>query len=377
MRLVADENLPWVEEFFKDSAQITRLPGAAISREQLQQADALLVRSVTQVTPELLAGTPVRFVGTATIGTDHVDVAGLEAAGIHFASAPGCNASAVVDYVITNLLWWSEAQGLSLQELTVGIVGVGQVGGRLAERLKAWGCSVLCNDPPRQAKGDPGLVGLSELLQRADLVSLHTPLTWEGPFPTRHLIDEQELALFKGRLLINAGRGAVINPQALSLALQKDSSLQVILDVFADEPNLDPELLQHLTLATPHIAGYSLEGKSRGTEAIYQAWCNFWGLEVRVHLDSLLPAPAAARLQLNPGWSAEEAARRAALLVYDPREDAARLKRALEQLAPAEAYQQLRKNYPVRRELASLKVQVATARQAEALAALGFDVITP
>ncbi|WP_114416213.1 4-phosphoerythronate dehydrogenase [Marinospirillum perlucidum] len=375
MQLVLDENLPFTEEFFADQAELIRLPGSAITPEQLQSADGLLVRSVTRVDAELLAATPVRFVGTATIGVDHIDQASLQQAGIEFASAPGCNADSVVDYVLSSLLWLAQEEGFALADLTLGIVGVGQVGGRLAKRLQAYGCRLLLNDPPREEQGDQGFLPLEQVLEQADLVCLHLPLTRRGPFATQKLLGEKELRLLQGKRLLNAGRGDVIDQTSLKKLLAEGLQLTLLLDVFAGEPELDRALLGWCHQATPHIAGYSLEGKSRGTQAVYQAWCRHLGLQPEKNLDHFLPPPPVSELQLNPGWSAEEACRRAALLVYDPRADAARLRLALQDLAPAEAYQQLRKNYPLRREFSSLKIRGATPEQARALQALGFNLI--
>ncbi|SFB79158.1 erythronate-4-phosphate dehydrogenase [Marinospirillum celere] len=374
MRLLVDENLPFVEEFFADTAEVIRLPGQSITPASLQGVDGLLVRSVTRVDQQLLAGTSVAFVGTATIGTDHVDRDWLQKAGIAFASAPGCNADSVVDYVLSNLLWLAQEKGFCLQKQVIGIVGVGNVGGRLSERLQAYGCRLLLNDPPREAAGEPGFLPLENLLDRADILCLHTPLIREGPFPTEGLINAATLRRLQGRVLLNAGRGAVIDPKGLQQVINEGQAPRLLLDVFAGEPELDPVLIPQLELATPHIAGYSLEGKSRGTQAIYQAWCQYLGRKAAKHLDTFLPPPPVDCLQLNAGWSAEEACRRAALLVYDPREDAARLLRALNQLPPKQAYQQLRKNYPQRREFSSLRVVPGTLEQAQALKALGFTL---
>lgn len=374
MRLLVDENLPLVDEFFAPHAELIRRPGSAITADQLKGIDALLVRSVTPVNAALLAGSQVSFVGTATIGTDHIDQPWLQQEGIQFANAPGCNAESVVDYVISSLLWLALEEGFHLKDQVIGIVGVGQVGGRLAQRLQNFGCQLLLNDPPRAAAGESGFVPLQDLLAQADILCLHTPLTREGPYPTEGLLGVDALRQLQGRVLLNAGRGAVIDPLALKQLLKEGCAPLLLLDVFAGEPELDPELLAQVRQATPHIAGYSLEGKSRGTQAIYQAWCQHQGQAPQQQLAGLLPPPPVRELQLNPGMSVEEACRRAALLVYNPREDAARLERALKQMPPAQAYQQLRKLYPVRREFSSLQVKAATPEQASALAALGFAV---
>lgn len=375
MRLIVDENLPFTQEFFGSSAEVVQLASNAITAADVKTADGLLVRSVTQVNQQLLEGSQVKFVGTATIGVDHVDQAWLQTAGIHFASAPGCNANSVVDYVLASLLWLAAEQGFSLQAKRLALVGVGQVGSRLATRLQDYGCEVLLNDPPRAAKGEVGFLGLAEVLQTADIVCLHTPLTRTGHFPSWHLIGTKELALLEGKVLLNASRGSVVDQHALKQQINNQTAPLLLLDVFEGEPALDSELINHCLLATPHIAGYSLEGKSRGTEMLYQAWCQYLNKEPSVKLEALLPSVPVALLELDAACGVEEACRRAAHLCYQPLTDHWRLLQALKgSKATTAVYQQLRKNYPIRREFSSLKVKASTQKQASALKALGFSV---
>lgn len=376
MRLIVDENLPFTEAFFGKTAELIYLPGSAIKPADVKDADGLLVRSVTQVNQQLLQGSKVKFVGTATIGVDHIDEAWLNTAGISFASAPGCNATSVIDYVLASLLWLASEQGFNLKDQTIAIVGVGQVGGRLATRLTNYGCKVLLNDPPRAARGEEGFLSLTQVLTKADIVCFHTPLTRKGEFPSWHLIGVDELALLEGKYLLNAGRGGVIDQQALKNQIKKKTAPSLLLDVFEGEPSLDYELIKHCLLATPHIAGYSLEGKSRGTEMLYQAWCQHLGKEPSVKLEALLPKVPLARLELDASCGVEEACRRAAHLCYHPLADSWRLLQALKTTSATEkVYQALRKNYPIRREFSSLKVKAATKEQASALKALGFSLV--
>ena len=376
MRLIVDENLPFTEAFFGKTAELIYLPGSAIKPADVKDADGLLVRSVTQVNQQLLQGSKVKFVGTATIGVDHIDEAWLNTAGISFASAPGCNATSVVDYVLASLLWLASEQGFNLKDQTIAIVGVGQVGGRLATRLTNYGCKVLLNDPPRAARGEEGFLSLTQVLTKADIVCFHTPLTRKGEFPSWHLIGVDELALLEGKYLLNAGRGGVIDQQALKNQIKKKTAPLLLLDVFEGEPSLDYELIKHCLLATPHIAGYSLEGKSRGTEMLYQAWCQHLGKEPSVKLEAFLPKVPLARLELDASCGVEEACRRAAHLCYHPLADSWRLLQALKTTSATEkVYQALRKNYPIRREFSSLKVKAATEEQASALKALGFSLV--
>lgn len=303
MRILADENIPVVDAFFADQGSIRRLPGRAIDRASLAEVDVLLVRSVTEVNRAALADSPVRFVGTCTIGTDHLDLDYFAEAGIAWSSAPGCNARGVVDYVLGCLLAMAEVRGADLAERTYGVVGAGQVGGRLVEVLRGLGWKVLVCDPPRQAREPDGeFVSLERLLAEADVISLHTPLNRDGEYPTRHLLDETRLAALRpGTWLVNASRGAVVDNQALRRLLEGGADLEVALDVWEGEPQADPELAARCLIATPHIAGYSLEGKLRGTAQIYQAYCAWRGIAERVSLQDVLPETWLAGLQLNPG----------------------------------------------------------------------------
>ena len=266
MRIVADENMPLVEAFFGHLGEVVRLPGRELNRSQLANTDILLVRSVTQVDAELLSGTPVQFVGSATIGTDHIDQTFLNQQGVCFSSAPGCNAESVVDYVLSALVNLARLEDVDLWSRKVGIVGVGNVGGRLQKRLTQLGIDCLLCDPPRaEREGQAGFVALDELIEGCDTLCLHTPLTERGPHPTKHLLDEARLErLAAGGWLLNAGRGPVIDNQALLNSLNQRADLQVVLDVWEPEPEINRELARRVRYGTAHIAGYSLEGKSRG-----------------------------------------------------------------------------------------------------------------
>ncbi|KXS48672.1 MAG: erythronate-4-phosphate dehydrogenase, partial [Marinobacter sp. T13-3] len=313
MLIVADENIPLLESFFTDIGEIRRVAGRHMTADDVRDADVLLVRSVTPVGPELLEGSRVRFVGTATIGTDHVDVDWLKEQGIGFSAAPGCNANSVVEYVLSVLSLHAERCGLADgNELSVGIVGVGNVGGCLARRLQRLGFKVLLCDPPRaEAEGaeGPEFASLEEVL-KCDVISLHTPLTREGSHPTYHMLDESRLSqLISNQLLINSGRGEVIDNQALKARLTQDNAPSVALDVWENEPGIDPELVDAVWLATPHIAGYSLEGKVRGTEMIYQALSHYLGLPVRKKAGQYLPEPPLSKLTFTATADEQKALR--------------------------------------------------------------------
>ena len=291
MRILADENIPLVDAFFAEHGDIRRMPGRSINRAVLEQAEVLLVRSVTRVDRELLEGSAVRFVGTCTIGTDHLDIDYFDEVGIDWASAPGCNARGVVDYVLGSLLALAEGEGVALHDRRYGVIGAGEVGGRLVEVLRSLGWDVRVCDPPRQAREVGEFVGLDEILEECDVISLHTPLTLEGEHSTFHLLDGARLAQLRpGAWLINAARGAVVDNAALREQLARRPDIQAVLDVWEGEPQVDVELAELCWIATPHIAGYSLDGKLRGTAQIYQALCASKGIEPKVDLAELLPA---------------------------------------------------------------------------------------
>ena len=361
MLIVADENIPLLEEFFADFGEIRRFPGRQISRADVLDADILLVRSVTKVDRDLLEGSAVRFVGTCTIGTDHLALEYFQRAGIQWSSAPGCNARGVVDYVLGSLLTLAEIEGADLTQRTYGVVGVGEVGGRLVQVLRSLGFNVLLCDPPRQADEGGDYVSLEQIIEQCDVISLHTPLDKTGSDPTWHLLDRQRLNQLKpGTWLINASRGAVVDNAALREVLTRREDLQAVLDVWEGEPQVDVELADLCVLATPHIAGYSLDGKQRGTAQIYQALCDYLGHLPQVKLADLLPAPWLAKVELSadsdPAWAMAMLCRG----VYDPRRDDADFRRSLTGSVEEQklAFDGLRKNYPIRREIEGLAVHV-------------------
>lgn len=360
MHIVADENIPLLEACFARFGSISRHPGRTIDRAALGDAEVLLVRSVTQVDRALLEGSRVRFVGTCTIGTDHMDLAYLKQAGIAWASAPGCNARGVVDYVLGSLLVLAEDEGLDLATRTYGIVGAGEVGGRLAAILCGLGWTVKVCDPPRQAAEGGDFVTLDEILASCDVISLHTPLTREGPWPTWHLLAAEQLAQLRlGSWLINASRGAVVDNPALCAALASRSDLRAVLDVWEGEPLADPHLVARCRLATPHIAGYSLDGKLRGTLQILQAYCAVLG-EPAPTLPAL-PSPWLSELSLSHNADPTWALRTLCHAVYDPRRDDADFRRSLvgDDGQRRAAFDQLRKQYPMRRETDGLTVTLS------------------
>ncbi len=374
MKLVADENIPLCEAFFGDFGDIVRLPGRQMTAAHLADADALLVRSVTRVNAGLLENTPVRFVGTCTIGTDHLDTAWLESAGITWANAPGCNANSVVEYVYAAL----SALDINWRERRFGIIGCGNVGGLLHRRLRAQGVDCRCYDPFLSPADNPDLAPLEEVLA-ADVVCLHTPLTTDGPHPTHHLLDAAHLRLLRpGAVLLNAGRGEVIDNAALLARLREGVDLTAVLDVWEPEPEISLALLDRVALGTPHIAGYSLDGKLKGTAMIYQALCRHLGVTPGLELAQVAPAVDDPLRRLGgERWSDLG---KLIASVYDIRADDRRLRALAAAVRRGEAdfaqgFDKLRKDYPVRREFHNYTV--ASVRQGPSsrwLNALNFNI---
>lgn len=361
MLIVADENIPLLDAFFAGFGEIRRLPGRAIDAQAVRDADVLLVRSVTRVDRALLDGSSVRFVGTCTIGTDHLDLDYFEQNAIAWSSAPGCNARGVVDYVLGSLLTLAEIEGVELSSRTYGVVGAGEVGGRLVEVLRGLGWKVLVCDPPRQAVEGGDFVSLEQVLKECDAISLHTPLSKTGDLATWHLFDHERLnRLRPGAWLINASRGAVVDNNALREVLLEREDLQAVLDVWEGEPQVDIALAELCVLATPHIAGYSLDGKQRGTAQIYAAYCAVRGEEPKVALADLLPEPWLAEVTLNAATDPDWALAMLCRGVYDPRRDDADFRRSLVVSGEEQrlAFDVLRKQYPARREIDGLHVRI-------------------
>ena len=380
LKIVADENIPLVRECFAGLGDVVTLPGRSLTADDLAGADVLVARSVTKVNKELIQNSSLKFVGTCTAGCDHIDLPALKAQGIGFSNAPGCNARSVVEYVLCALDILAERDGYCITGRTVGIVGKGQVGGRLYRALQALGVRVMANDPLLEPEAGVELVELDELLERCDVIALHTPLTTSGDYPTYHLFGEQQLLAMKhGTVLINAGRGAVVDNRALLNVLKARDDLSVVLDVWEHEPEVDPELLELVDIGTPHIAGYSLDAKVTGTVMVYQALCHFLGLPVRTSQQDLTPLPPLMKLDFTGTVDADQAASVAMRATYDIRRDDALMRRLLKMEPEARklAFDFMRKNYSERREFSTLKIDASRSSQEvqQRMQALGFHLL--
>jgi len=360
MKIVADANIPFVKECFSSIGEVTVVGGREITPWIVADADILLVRSITPVGVDLLAGSKIRFVGTATIGFDHIDIDFLARNNIGFASAPGSNANSAAEYVIAGLLEIGQRYALDLEGRSIGVIGVGNVGGRVAKKCAAMGMDVYLNDPPlKRQTGDKKYLPLERLFD-CDFITLHTPLTFDGPDKTYHLADEKFFKSLKERcVFVNASRGGVVDSGALKSAIRSGRLQAVVLDVWENEPDIDIELLKMVDIGTPHIAGYSLDGKIAGMIMIYKAACEYFDAEPQFDIEDFLPEPSVPELKVNPNITNEQDALLSAVQkIYRIDKDDARLRRILDK--PAENrgrhFDNLRKNYPVRREFQNTSV---------------------
>ncbi len=350
LRLIVDENIAFADKAFGQFGKVHLMPGREITNSSLKNTDVLIVRSITNVDEELLKNTPIKFVGTATIGTDHIDLDYLKNKNIFFADAKGCNAYSVAEYVLASLLNLSVRFEFSLEDKSIGIVGVGNVGSKVAVFAEALGMRVLLNDPPLKRKDDKRkFVELDEIF-KCDIVTLHTPLNLNGIDNTFHLFSSKNLSRLKDEaVLINTSRGAVINNLDLLTAIEK-KKLKVVLDVWENEPDINIELVKNVLIATPHIAGYSYEGKVNGTKIIYASLCEYLGEDKAFRFD--LPIPQESTLLYDNSNQLETGLNDLISNVYSIRNDDNRMRkiRAMEKDNRIKYFDLQRKNYPVRRE---------------------------
>jgi len=375
VKIVADENITALDEVFGSFGEIVKLPGREIGPDHVKDADALLVRSVTQVNRALIENSVVKFVGSCTIGTDHLDMTSLESMGVQWGYAPGCNANAVVDYVLACLVVLGE---FDLEELaskqvkqTVGIVGCGNVGKRLYERLNRIGFDVLCCDPfVESAESFNTDCSLEKLLAESDIISLHVPLSKEGQYSSHYLLNSSNLSLLKQKaILINSSRGAVINNNDLLQFLAARSDVKVALDVWEGEPDINQELLDQVKIASPHIAGYSYLGKINGTLQVAKQFFQAFAVESE-NIESILLNDFQTD-SVNLDFMNFQNLQSLVMAAYDPRDDDKALRAAVNE------FDSLRKNYAVRTEFSQIKVSNVSAMPLERkklLAGMGFDL---
>lgn len=381
MKIVADANIPFINEAFSSLGTVKTVNGREISPHTVHDADILLIRSVTTVDETLLKNSPVKFIGTATIGTDHVDLDYLESRRIGFASAPGSNAISAAEYVVSSLLALAENRKFHLSEKTVGIVGCGNVGSNVLNRLQALGMQCSVYDPPRARQfNDREYVSWQDVIQ-ADIVTAHVPLTFTGDCPTYQMFDQSFFQQLKSdAIFVNTARGKAVDESALMSVLKEREDLCLVLDVWQTEPNINIELLNRTSIATSHIAGYSLDGKVRGTQMIYAAACKFFDSQPSWSIPVLPFANAYTAMQFNDDQTDDDVIRQSVFNAYDVWQDDARL-RSITEVDPhrrGEYFDGLRKNYPIRREFCNFEVVISQARTQLLgfLTGLGFHVET-
>ncbi|MBI2437798.1 MAG: 4-phosphoerythronate dehydrogenase [Lentisphaerae bacterium] len=394
MKIICATNIPYALEAFGPQGDLLILPPKEITAARVRDTELLIIRSTLRVDRELLSGSRVRFVGTTTIGTDHLDLPYLERSGINWCAAPGSNANSVAEYVAVALLCLAQRHGFTLSGKTLGIVGVGNVGSKVLQKAQALGLRVLQNDPPRQAltglpgrawaggqaaEKNPVFLPLAQVLAEADILSLHVPLTRTGSYPTWHLAEERFFERLKpGAIFLNTARGAVMDSDAFLACRAAGKVAYAIIDTWEGEPEFRTDVLAKADIATPHIAGHSFEGKVMGTVMVYQAACRFLGVEPTWTPEGALPPPIVPeiRVDLPAGQSEEAVLWQIVRQVYDIEADDRRLRAVAGADAPTRSepdaktrgkpdaktrgrhFEQLRRNYPIRREFRFTRVML-------------------
>lgn len=373
MKVVCDSAIPFLKGALEPYCQVVYVHGSEICREMVMDADALVIRTRTRCNATLLEGTKVRFIATATIGYDHIDTQWCESHGIRWTNAPGCNSWSVQQYIGSLLVTMSRTLGFSFRERTLGIVGAGNVGSKVARLAALLGFRVLLCDPPRaRREGSGQFVSLDEIISRSDIITLHVPLIRDGEDATFHLFDDSRLAsMNRNQILINSSRGEVVDGAALKNALAQKKILAASLDVWENEPQIDTQLLSLLFTGTPHIAGYSVDGKATGTTMSVQALGKFFDLPCRDWEVTEVPQsvqPSEFSIDTT-GKTPQEVLADAILHTYDIRTDDAALR------ANTASFEKQRSNYPVRREFPAFCVRTLnddTGRSTVFLREAGF-----
>jgi len=374
IRIVADDRIPFLRGALEEAASMSYLPGSEIRQPDLKDAECLITRTRTRCDRALLEHTGIRMIASATIGFDHIDTEYCRKEGIRWTSAPGCNASSVQQYMVSVLLHLALRMGFDLGDRTLGVVGVGHVGSLVAGAAESMGMNVLLNDPPRQrAEGGALFTGLDRLLEEADIITLHVPLNRGGRDNTAGMADRRFMErVRKGTILINTSRGEVVDESSLLEGIRKGWLAGAVLDVFAGEPAINRDLLDVITLGTPHIAGYSLDGKAGGTTMAVRAVSRFFQLGLDRWSPPHIPPPDSSGIRADASgkdigtllWEVYSQ-------TYDVTGDDRRLRE------DPGAFEMLRGTYPPRREPPAwtLRLRGGTSGSVRMFRDLGFNVI--
>ena len=373
MKIIIDDKIPYIRGAFEVVAEIVYLPGSKTTPEIVKNADAIVTRTRTFCNEKLLAGSSVKFIATATIGYDHIDTDYCDAAGIKWTNAPGCNSKSVEQYIASTLMVLAETKKINLKDLCIGVVGVGNVGSKVARICDLLGMKVLLNDPPRErAEGSTAFVSLKQVMEEADIITLHVPLNMKGEDATFHLGSGEFFSgLSHKPILINSCRGEVVETNAVKTALRKGQISGFVCDCWENEPDIDLELLAMTEIATPHIAGYSKDGKATGTQMSVHAISQFFHLGLENWQPSGVELPANPVFELDgTGLSEQEIVSKAILATYDIRNDDKDFRKD-----PSE-FEQLRGDYPVRREFPAFTIQAKNIEEKtiEVLKKMGFAI---
>jgi len=378
IKIIADNKIPFLRGVLEPFAVVSYLDPFQITREIIKDAEALLVRTRTKCDSELLEGSTIKFIGTATIGFDHIDTELCEINGTKWINAPGCNSSSVQQYVVSALLTIAKLKKMQLDSITIGIVGVGNVGSKVQKAANILGLKILLNDPPRERKeGNEKFVGLDQLVEESDILTIHVPLNMNGIDKTFHLVNDEFFKKFnKGMIIINTSRGEVIDTNSLRNAIKNEKVISSVLDVWENEPKIDIKLMNLVDIATPHIAGYSIEGKANATAACVNSLNEYFNLDLAKNwYPSNLPLPARSKeiiIECN-GKSRQEIFFEGINSTYNITEDDKRLRNDVTN------FEQQRVEYPTRREFNFYNVQLLNADKSlhEAFSELGFNLIEP
>ncbi|MCE1199496.1 MAG: 4-phosphoerythronate dehydrogenase PdxB [Marinilabiliales bacterium] len=373
MKIIIDDKIPYIQGALEPFAEVVYLPGSKTTAGQVKDADAIITRTRTICNEELLAGSRVKIIASATIGYDHIDTDYCDRAGIAWTNAPGCNSGSVEQYIASALVVMAERKGLRFSESTIGIVGVGNVGTKVARIAQALGMRVLLNDPPRARKeGSHAFVELERILEEADILTLHVPLNMEGEDSTFHLADEAFFSrLGRKPIFVNSCRGEVVDTDALKAAILQGKLRGTVVDCWEHEPEIDLELLSLADLATPHIAGYSRDGKAKGTEMSVRAVGRHLGLQTTQWKAKQVEKAATDEIFLDgSGKDTQQILTEAILATYDIREDDKRLRDS------PKTFEKQRGDYPVRREFPYYKLyaRVDKIKTIEKLKKIGFQL---
>lgn len=373
MKIIIDDKIPYIHGAFEGVAEVVYLPGSKTTPEIVKDADAIVTRTRTICNEKLLAGSSVKFIATATIGYDHINTDYCDTTGIKWTNAPGCNSKSVEQYIASTLMVLAERKNLQLKDLTIGVVGVGNVGSKVARIGELFGMKVLRNDPPRErAEGSAEFVSLRHVMDEADIISLHVPLNMKGEDATFHLGSESFFSgLKKKPILINSCRGEVVETQAVKAALKSGQISGFVCDCWENEPEIDLELLAMTEIATPHIAGYSKDGKAIGTQMSVHAISKFFRLGLENWQPSGVEQPANPIFELDgTGLSEQDIFAKAILHTYDIRNDDQDFRKNTAQ------FEQLRGDYPTRREFPAFTIVPKNIGEEtlDTLQKLGFQI---